>query len=83
MVHPSDGEAWKYFNIVHPQFSVESRNVHLELSIDGFKSDYFLLLILVGQWYSHGLQLVTWDVYEVEVHVLIKVNINLNNFLLC
>jgi len=31
MVHPSDSEAWKYFNSVHPHFLVESRNVHLGL----------------------------------------------------
>jgi hypothetical protein len=36
MVHPSDGEAWKYFNSVHPHFSAESRNVHLGLCTDGF-----------------------------------------------
>jgi hypothetical protein len=36
MVHPSDGEAWKHFNSVHPHFSVESRNVRLGLCIDGF-----------------------------------------------
>jgi len=37
MVHPSDGEAWKHFNSVHPYFSVESRNEHLGLCTDGFK----------------------------------------------
>jgi hypothetical protein len=36
MVHPSDGEAWKHFNSVHPHFSAESMNVHLGLCIDGF-----------------------------------------------
>ena len=36
MVHPSDGEAWKRFNSVHPHFSIESRNVRLGLCIDGF-----------------------------------------------
>jgi len=29
MVHPSDGEAWKHFNSVHPYFSAESKNVRL------------------------------------------------------
>jgi len=29
MVHPSEGEAWKHFNSVHPYFSAESMNVHL------------------------------------------------------
>jgi hypothetical protein len=36
MVHPTDGEAWKLFNSVHPQFSAESRNVRLGLCIDEF-----------------------------------------------
>ena len=36
MVHPSDGEAWKRFNSVHPHFSAESRNVRLGLCTDGF-----------------------------------------------
>jgi len=36
MVHPSDSEAWKHFNSVHPYFSAESRNVHLGLYINEF-----------------------------------------------
>jgi hypothetical protein len=36
MVHPSDGEAWKHFNSVHPHFSAESRNMRLRLCTDGF-----------------------------------------------
>jgi hypothetical protein len=36
MVHPSDSEAWKHFNSVHPHFSAESRNVCLGLCTDGF-----------------------------------------------
>jgi len=35
-VHPSDGEAWKHFNSVHPHFSAESRNVRLGLCTYGF-----------------------------------------------
>jgi len=38
MVHPSNSEAWKHFNSVHPHFSVESRNMHLGLCTDGFNS---------------------------------------------
>ena len=36
MVHPSDSEAWKNFNNMHPHFSAESRNVLLGLCTDGF-----------------------------------------------
>ena len=35
MVHPSNGEAWKHFNSVHPHFSAESRNMCLGSCIDG------------------------------------------------
>jgi hypothetical protein len=38
MVHLSNGEAWKYFNRVHSQFLMESRNVHLVLFIYEFNS---------------------------------------------
>lgn len=36
MSHPSDGEAWKHFNQVYPDFANESRNVYLGLCTDGF-----------------------------------------------
>jgi len=35
-VHPSDNEAWKHFNSVHPHFSAESRNVHPGLCTNRF-----------------------------------------------
>jgi len=44
MVHPSDGEAWKHFNSMHPPFSAESRNVRLGL---GQKSWMLFLALLV------------------------------------
>ncbi|XP_019261555.1 PREDICTED: uncharacterized protein LOC109239441 [Nicotiana attenuata] len=34
--HPADGEAWKHFDSLHPDFSRDSRNVRLGLSSDGF-----------------------------------------------
>lgn len=37
MHHPSDGEAWKHFHQVYPEFALEPRNVYLGLSTDGFK----------------------------------------------
>lgn len=36
MCHPSDGEAWKHFNKVFPDFANEPRNVYLGLCTDGF-----------------------------------------------
>jgi len=34
--HPADGEAWKDFDHLHPDFSKDPRNVRLGLSSDGF-----------------------------------------------
>lgn len=36
MVHPSDGEAWKHFDRLHPDFAQEIGNVRLGLCTDGF-----------------------------------------------
>jgi hypothetical protein len=36
MVHPSDSEVWKHFHNMHPYFSDESKNMHLELCINRF-----------------------------------------------
>jgi len=36
ITHPSDGEAWKHFQTVHPSFASERKNVYLGLCIDGF-----------------------------------------------
>jgi hypothetical protein len=38
MMHRFDGDAWKHFNSVHPQFLVEIRNVRLGLCTNGFNS---------------------------------------------
>ncbi|KAL7607985.1 hypothetical protein Lser_V15G12232 [Lactuca serriola] len=37
MCHPSDSEAWKQFDINHPSFAAEIRNVRLGLCTDGFQ----------------------------------------------
>lgn len=37
MRHPSDGEAWKHFDRVHPDFAADPRNVRLGLCSDGFQ----------------------------------------------
>jgi hypothetical protein len=34
--HPADGEAWRSFDILHPNFMADSRNVRLGLTTDGF-----------------------------------------------
>jgi len=36
LCHPSDGEAWKHFDNMHPEFVAEPRNVRLALCFDGF-----------------------------------------------
>jgi hypothetical protein len=34
--HSADGEAWRSFDILHPNFMADSRNVQLGLTSDGF-----------------------------------------------
>jgi hypothetical protein len=34
--HPADGEAWKSFDLLHPKFSADSRNIRLGLTSNGF-----------------------------------------------
>ena len=34
--HPRDSEAWKNFDLMNPQFSLDARNVRLGLATDGF-----------------------------------------------
>ncbi|XP_078166495.1 uncharacterized protein LOC144561406 [Carex rostrata] len=36
MLHPSDGEAWKYFERKYPEFAKEVRNVWMGITTDGF-----------------------------------------------
>ncbi|CAL5185129.1 unnamed protein product [Lathyrus oleraceus] len=36
MRHPRDSEAWKTFDLRHPEFATDSRNVRLCLATDGF-----------------------------------------------
>ncbi|KAL0419059.1 UNVERIFIED_CONTAM: hypothetical protein Sradi_1319400 [Sesamum radiatum] len=36
MCHPSDAEAWKYFDRIYPEFAEDQRNVRLHLCTDGF-----------------------------------------------
>ncbi|KAL0367433.1 UNVERIFIED_CONTAM: hypothetical protein Sradi_3633400 [Sesamum radiatum] len=54
MYHPSDVEAWKYFNETHPDFALEPRNVRLGLCVDGFAlMDNMANHIRVGQLSLH------------------------------
>jgi len=56
MMHPSDDEAWKHFNSVHPHFSAEQGTCVLGyVQTDLTHSGHLLLLILVGRSYSQFL----------------------------
>jgi hypothetical protein len=71
MVYPSEGEAWKHFNSVHPYFLAELMNCVLDsVHMNSTHSSHLLLLILVGWLY---LQFTTCprDVYEAGVYVFI------------
>jgi hypothetical protein len=52
MVHPSDGEAWKYFNSMYPHFQLNQGTCVLGcVQMDSTRSGHLLLLILVGRSY--------------------------------
>jgi hypothetical protein len=36
MVHASDGEAWKHFDVIHREKAEEARNARVVLATDGF-----------------------------------------------
>jgi hypothetical protein len=36
LVHPSDGEAWTHFDVIHHEKALEARNVRVALAMDGF-----------------------------------------------
>ncbi|KAL4582370.1 hypothetical protein LXL04_006917 [Taraxacum kok-saghyz] len=36
MSHPRDGQAWKHFDSMHPEFACDPRNIRLGLCTDGF-----------------------------------------------
>ena len=54
MTHPSDSEAWKHFDNIHPVFAADMRNVRLGLCTDGFQ-----LFGQSGQQYSSWPVIVT------------------------
>nr|GEX37984.1 hypothetical protein [Tanacetum cinerariifolium] len=56
--HPSDGEAWKYFDRTHPSFTAEPRNVRLGLCADEYTWEAFLS-ILYGE--KQGFYFETWQ----------------------
>jgi hypothetical protein len=41
MVHSSDGESWKHFNLIRPDFALELRNVRVAIATDGFNPFVF------------------------------------------
>jgi len=53
MVHPSDGEAWKLFNSVHPHFQLNQGMCVLGcVQTDSTNLGHLLLLILASWSYS-------------------------------
>jgi hypothetical protein len=49
MVHPSDGEAWTYFDRIHHEKARETRNIRVTLATDGF-NPYGLLAAPYTCW---------------------------------
>jgi hypothetical protein len=56
--HPANGEAWKSFDLLHPNLSMDTRNVRLGLTSDGFNPfgnmstshsiSFILTLVILG-----------------------------------
>ena len=60
MRHPRDSEAWKIFDLLHPEFANDPQNVRFGLATDGFNpfgnmstshSTFFLLILLFFKTY--------------------------------
>jgi hypothetical protein len=64
--HAADGQAWKDFDMLHPEFASEPRNVRLGLSSDGFNP--FRTMSIITQhmaYHDECIQLSTLVVHEV------------------
>ncbi|XP_052147318.1 uncharacterized protein LOC127766269 [Oryza glaberrima] len=57
MVHPSDGEAWKYFDRHNPNFALDARNVRLAVATDGFNP------------FGFGAQYSCWPVFIIPLNL--------------
>jgi len=73
MVHPFDGEVWKQFNSVLPQFSMKSQNIYLGLSIDGFNT-FESIVALYSYW---SVILTTYNLQSREKYNCLSLTINL------
>ncbi|KAH0647622.1 hypothetical protein KY285_032870 [Solanum tuberosum] len=51
--HPADGQAWKDFDRLHPDFALDSRNVRLGLASDGF-NPFRTMSISHSTWQNKG-----------------------------
>jgi hypothetical protein len=66
-VHPFDGEVWKQFNSVLPQFSMKSQNIYLGLSIDGLNT----FESFVALYFYWSVILTTYNL-PLEIYVKLK-----------
>jgi len=72
MMHSSYGEAWKHFirYILNFQWNQITYILgYVQTQIQSIQVIRYSILLLAGDF--HGLQLVTGDMYEAEVHVFI------------
>ncbi|KAK6773849.1 hypothetical protein RDI58_029088 [Solanum bulbocastanum] len=70
--HPVDGEAWKDFDSMHPNFSKDPRNVRLGLSSDGF-NPFRTMSISHSTWpfMLMNYNFITMDLHKARVYDVI------------
>lgn len=72
-MHPFDGEVWKQFNSVLPQFSMKSQNIYLGLSIDGLNT----FESFVALYFYWSVILTTYNLQSREKYNCLSLTINL------
>jgi hypothetical protein len=71
MVHPTDADAWRYFDIQNPDKSKDARNVRVVIATDGF-----------NPYGTHAATYTCWPVFVIPLNLLPGVMYEPKNVLL-
>jgi hypothetical protein len=58
MVHPSDAEAWQYFDMQYPDKAKDAQNVHVAIATDGF-----------NPYGTHAAPYTCWPVFVIPLNL--------------
>ena len=74
-MHPSDGEAWTRFDMIHHEKALETRNVCVALATDGF-NPYGMAAASYTCWpmFVIPLNLPPWHPLSTTEHILVVDN---------